>query len=69
MVRDGRFRDTSQGMMPVAAGLAVGLGACLALGRLLRSQLYELGRRSTVNCTGITWHSSALTWARAVAAS
>jgi putative ABC transport system permease protein len=31
----------SQGMKPVAFGLVVGLGAALALGRLIASQLYQ----------------------------
>jgi len=31
----------NQGMRPVAFGLAVGLAAALALGRLIASQLYE----------------------------
>jgi ABC-type antimicrobial peptide transport system permease subunit len=31
-----------QGMMPVVIGLATGLAAALALGRLLRTQLYQI---------------------------
>jgi len=35
-----------QGMRPVAAGLAVGLAAALALGRLIASQLYQTSAHS-----------------------
>src|SRR5206468_4160693 len=31
-----------QGLMPVALGLATGIAAALALGRLLRTQLYQV---------------------------
>ena len=35
-----------QGMAPVMIGLAVGLGAALALGRLLTAQLYEVSAQN-----------------------
>ena len=41
-----------QGMMPVAAGLAVGLGACLALGRLIQSQLYGISAFDPITLAG-----------------
>ena len=31
-----------QGMRPVAAGLVIGIGAALALGRLLKAMLFEI---------------------------
>jgi putative ABC transport system permease protein len=38
--RDVLALTVGEGMVPVAAGLAVGLGTCLALGRLIEGQLY-----------------------------
>jgi len=42
----------SQGMMPVLFGLAVGLAAALALGRLIAAQLYQVSAHSPVLLTG-----------------
>ena len=41
----------SQGMRPVILGLLVGLGAALALGRLLTSQLYQISAHNPVLLT------------------
>jgi putative ABC transport system permease protein len=41
-----------QGMIPVAVGLAVGLAACIALGRLIQSQLYGVSAFDPLTLTG-----------------
>jgi ABC-type antimicrobial peptide transport system permease subunit len=41
-----------QGMKPVIFGLVVGLGAALALGRLITSQLYQTSAHNPVLLTG-----------------
>jgi predicted permease len=43
-----------QGMRPVAVGLAVGLAAALALGRLIASQLYQTSAHSPILFTATT---------------
>jgi putative ABC transport system permease protein len=50
--RDVLGLTLGQGMMPVGAGLAVGLGACLALGRLLQSQLYGVSAFDPLTLAG-----------------
>jgi putative ABC transport system permease protein len=41
----------SQGMQPVAIGLAIGLGAALVLGRLIATQLYQVSAHNPVLLT------------------
>jgi ABC-type antimicrobial peptide transport system permease subunit len=43
-----------QGMRPVAIGLAVGLVAAFALGRLLTSQLYQVSAHNPMLLTAVT---------------
>jgi ABC-type antimicrobial peptide transport system permease subunit len=42
-----------QAMWPIGAGLAIGIGASLALGSLVRSLLYQVSPRDPVTLAGI----------------
>jgi ABC-type antimicrobial peptide transport system permease subunit len=43
-----------QGLLPIAAGLFVGLGLGLALGRLMRSILFQVSPTDPVTLLGVT---------------
>jgi ABC-type antimicrobial peptide transport system permease subunit len=55
----------NQGMKPVIMGLAIGIAAAFALGRLLTSQLFEVSAQNPALLGGATVCSQRRHWSRA----